>query len=101
MTQNLLKRRKKLEQRKNRLKQMETTLNIQERKNRTRRLIQLGGLVLKAHLADWDSNTLFGALLFIKEKGADPQQLEAWTHKGGLRLVRRKQKNSLPFKFET
>ncbi|OJW55182.1 MAG: hypothetical protein BGO67_05265 [Alphaproteobacteria bacterium 41-28] len=83
MTQNLLERRKKLEQRKNRLKQMEATLNVQERKNRTRRLIQLGGLVLKAHLADWDSNTLFGALLFIKEKGADRQQLEAWSHKGG------------------
>jgi len=62
---------------------MEAALNVQERKNRTRKLIQLGGLVLKAHLADWDSNTLLGALLFIKEKGADPQQREAWSHKGG------------------
>lgn len=87
MTQtNLLERRKKLEQRKNRIKQMEAALSVQERKDRTRKLIQLGGLVLKAHLADWDSNTLFGALLYIKEKGADPQQREAWSHKGGAAL---------------
>ena len=37
MTQtNLILKRKKLEQRKNRLKQMEATLTVQERKNRTR-----------------------------------------------------------------
>ena len=46
MTQtNLIEKRKKLEQRKNRLKQLEATLSVQERKNRTRQLIKLGGLV--------------------------------------------------------
>jgi len=48
MTQtNLIEKRKKLEQRKNRLKQLEASLNVQDRKNRTRRLIELGGLFLK------------------------------------------------------
>ncbi len=90
---NLIEKRKKtLEQRMNKLKAMEASLNVQERKQRTRRLIELGGLVLKAHLADWDSNTLFGALLFIKEREADPQQLESWTHKGGSTFASEKTK---------
>ena len=44
-TTNLTLKRKHLEQRKNRLKQMEASLNVQERKKRTRRLIELGGLI--------------------------------------------------------
>jgi len=76
----------------NKLKEMEASLNVQERKRRTRRLIELGGLILKAHLADWDANTLFGALLFIKEKETDPQQLESWTIKEAVHLLRRKPK---------
>ena len=66
---NLIEKRKKyIEQRMNKLKEMEASLNVQMRKRRTRRLIELGGLVSKAQLQDWDSNTLLRALLFIKEK---------------------------------
>lgn len=84
MTQtNLTEKRKKLEQRKNRLKQLEASLNVQERKKRTRRLIELGGLVSKAHLEDWNSNALLGGLLFLKEKESDAQQMDRWVHKGG------------------
>ena len=85
MTQtNLIEKRKKLEQRKNRLKQLEVTLTIQERKNRTRRLIALGGLVSKAQLDHWNANALLGGLLFLKEKETDPTQMSTWTHKGGV-----------------
>lgn len=85
MTQtNLIERRKKLEQRKNRLKQLEASLNVQERKTRTRRLIELGGLVSKAKLEDWNSNALLGALLSVKEKEQDTSQMNAWSHKGGM-----------------
>lgn len=81
---NLIEKRKKyIAQRINKLKEMEASLNVQERKRRTRRLIELGGLVSKAHLDTWDSNTLFGALLSIKEKESDPLQIEAWTYQGG------------------
>lgn len=80
---NLLEKRKKLEQRKNRLKQFETNLKIQERKNRTRRLIELGGLVSKAQLENWNPNALLGGLLSLKEKETDTAQVTLWTHKGG------------------
>lgn len=84
MTQtNLTLKRKKLEQRKNRIKQLEATLSVQERKNRTRRLIVLGGLVSKAKLEDWNANALLGALLFVKEKEVDTNQMNEWIHKGG------------------
>jgi hypothetical protein len=84
MTQtNLIEKRRKLEQRKNRLKQLESALNSQERKNRTRRLIELGGLVSKAKLETWNSNALLGGLLSLKEKEMDVSQMNLWTHKGG------------------
>ena len=67
-TTNLLEKRRKLEQRKNRLKQLDASLTMQERKQRTRRLIELGGLVSKAKLEDWNANALLGGLLFLKEK---------------------------------
>jgi len=80
---NLIERRKKyITQRINKLKEMEASLNVQERKRRTRRLIELGGLVSKAHLDTWDSNTLLGAFLYLKE--SDPLQRNAWAHKGGV-----------------
>lgn len=83
-TTNLILKRKKLEQRKNRLKQMEASLNIQERKDRTRQLIRLGGLVAKAQLDHWNANALLGGLLFLKERENDPDQMNQWVHKGGV-----------------
>ena len=64
------------------------SLNIQERKRRTRKLIELGGLVSKAHLDTWNSNTLLGAFLYLKE--SDPTQRDAWTHKGGAAFAAEK-----------
>lgn len=85
---NIIEKRKKyIDQRMNKLKKMRAFLNVQERKKRTRRLIELGDLVLKAGLQDWNSNTLYGALLSIKEKEEDKLQIEAWTHKGGVSLA--------------
>lgn len=94
MTQtNLIEKRKKLEQRKNRLKQLEATLSVQERKNRTRRLIALGGLVSKAKLEDWNANALLGALLFVKEMEIDTSQINEWIHKGGAAFSAENTKN--------
>ena len=58
-------------------------LNTKLRKMRTRHLIELGGLVSKAHLDDWNANALLGGLLSLKEKETDNLQIEAWTYKGG------------------
>jgi hypothetical protein len=80
---NLLeKRRLKLEQRKNRLAQDEALVKIQLRKQRTRRLIELGGLIAKAKLENWDSNTLFGALLSLKEAENNVSAISQWTLTG-------------------
>lgn len=80
---NLIERRKQIEQRMNKLREMQALVNTQERKRRTRRLIELGGLVSKAQLHDWDVNALLGALLYIKEQESNPLQIEAWSYKGG------------------
>lgn len=99
---NLIEKRKKsIEQRMNKLKEMEASLNVQERKRRTRKLIELGGLVSKAQLEDWNSNTLLGALLFLKENESNQQQINAWTHKGGSTFASEKvQKTPVIVKFK-
>lgn len=102
-TTNLIEKRNQLEKKKNRLKQMETSLNIQERKKRTRHLIALGGLVSKAKLDHWNSNSLFGALLAIKEKEQDKTQMDDWSYKGGVAFSAEKSsisKSPVIVKFE-
>lgn len=94
---NLIEKRKKyIEQRIKKLKEMQASLNVQERKKRTRLLIELGGLVSKAQLQDWDSNTLLGALVFIKEKESDQPQIEAWERKGGVAFASEKESKTCP-----
>jgi len=44
-----------------------------------------------AQLQDWDSNTLFGALLSIKEKERDQLQIEDWKYKGGVEFSSEKE----------
>ena len=88
MTQtNLIERRKKaFEQRRNRLKQMESSLNVTLRKERTRRLIELGGVVAKAKVDEWPTHTLLGALLFLKDK-ANTDSRADWAYQGRLRFA--------------
>lgn len=92
MTQtNLLEKRKKsIEQRKNRLKQLENSVNVLARKKRTRHLIEIGGLVAKARLDDWNSNTLLGALLSLKEQEPNKTKMDAWSHAGGAAFASEK-----------
>jgi hypothetical protein len=91
---NLLERRKKsIEQRMNRLQSQGAAINVRLRKQRTRRLIELGGLVSKAQLGDWNANTLLGGLLFLKEQEANATQLDEWSYKGGSVFNEGKSKN--------
>ena len=57
--------KKKLAQKKNRIAVEETRLRLKERKARTRHLIELGGLVVKAELDFLPANTLYGALISL------------------------------------
>lgn len=78
------------------LKEMEASLNTQLRKKCTRRLIELGVLVSKAQLEDWNSNTLLGGLLFLKEREIDTDQMNKWLHRGGSFFAAEKSKNGSP-----
>ena len=91
----LEKRKKTIEQRINRLQSQGASLNVQLRKKRTRRLIELGGLISKAQLQDWNTNTLLGGLLFLKERELDKQLMEEWVHRGGSAFNEGKIKNFL------
>ncbi|XVN43616.1 MAG: conjugal transfer protein TraD [Candidatus Rickettsia vulgarisii] len=80
---NVIKRRLKLEQKKAQIITEEARLKIQERKARTRRLIEIGGLVVKAKLDDLPSNSLFGALISLKKELIQhPNVQDQWTQIG-------------------
>ena len=79
----LAERLTRLEQQKNRISQVETKLRLDERKARTRRLIEAGGLVDKAGLLDLEANALYGALLSLRAGVDDAGRLAAWKSEGG------------------
>jgi len=80
---DIVAKKVKLEQKKSRLIMEEVKLKLQERKQRTRQLIELGGLVVKAGLDNLDSNTLYGAMLFLKSSMQGNEQIiKSWTQTG-------------------
>lgn len=92
---NLLERKKQtLEAKKNRLKQLESHVKTMERKTRTRRLIELGGLIAKAGLEDLESNTLLGGLLHLKQLITESKMKEEFAHQGGKAFARENQNKS-------
>ncbi|MCA0253912.1 MAG: conjugal transfer protein TraD [Proteobacteria bacterium] len=77
----------KLEQKKNRLAAEEMRLKLKERKARTRHLIELGGLVVKADLHYLPTNTLYGALVSLSDKlDKDNNIRHKWTEIGKQKL---------------
>lgn len=81
--ENIIKQRLKLEQKKAKIVMEEAKMKIKARKARTRHLISMGGLVVKAKLDDLPTNTLFGALLCLKnELVKHPSNQDQWTQIG-------------------
>ncbi len=76
------------EQQKARLAEQEAKLKTAERKARTRRLIEAGGLVDKVGLLDLDANALYGALLSLRDGAGDKKQVEQWAALGGRAFAR-------------
>lgn len=73
----------RLSQKKTRIAAEEMRLKLKERKMRTRHLIEVGGLVVKADLDYLPTNTLYGALLSLqKEIKSNPKIQEDWTKVG-------------------
>ena len=84
--------KERLAQRKAKLSLDEQKLKLQERKIRTRRLIELGGLVAKAELDHLNNNTLLGALLFIKSGSHQKENIDLWTEQGARSFEESKSK---------
>jgi hypothetical protein len=100
--QNVEQQKLKLEQKKNRLLAEETRLKLKERKMRTRHLIELGGLVVKAQLEHLPTNTLYGSLLSIAASlDTNPKIKDEWTKIGKLKLDEEQiNKHAVILKFE-
>jgi hypothetical protein len=88
MVRSLAERLRAHEQQKARLAEQEAKLKGAERKARTRRLIEAGGLIDKAGLLDLDANALYGALLSLRDRAADKDQLTKWAALGGRAFAR-------------
>ncbi|KIJ88883.1 conjugal transfer protein TraD [Rickettsia asembonensis] len=73
----------KLQQKKAKIITEEAKLKIIERKVRTRRLIELGGLIAKANLDDLPTNSLFGVLIALKNELTKSTHIkDQWTKIG-------------------
>ena len=83
MARTLSERLRAHEQQKARLAEAEAKLKLDERKQRTRRLVEAGALVDKSGLLDLDSNALYGALLSLRDGADDKVQVEKWAALGG------------------
>lgn len=83
-TANILELKKqRLERQMNRLHQQEALVKQLERKERTRRLIEMGGLVAKVKLDELGVIELYGALISLAEqKDNDSSIIDAWRQKG-------------------
>jgi hypothetical protein len=80
---SLSHQKEKLERQKARLQSQEQKLKTLERKQRTRRLIELGGLIVKAELEALNNNTLLGALLSLKHHMTNTESIVSeWTEQG-------------------
>jgi len=85
-----------LAQRMNRLKEQEAHIKSIERKTRTRKLIEVGGLIAKAGLDHLASNELYGALLEIAAKAKDAAKIKDWEEKGGKAFYHEGKQNGEP-----
>ncbi len=88
MARTLNERLRAHEQQKARLAEAEAKLKLDERKQRTRRLVEAGALVEKCGLLELDSNALYGALLSLSDGSDDKAQIEKWAALGGRTFAR-------------
>src|SRR5580692_8269521 len=88
MVRSLAERMRVHEQQKAKLAEQEARLKDAERRARTRRLIEAGGLIEKTGLLDLDANALYGALLSLRDGASDKDQVSKWTALGGRSFAR-------------
>src|SRR3989338_4925483 len=86
---------KKIQQKISKIKEQEAKLKNQERKIRTKKLIELGGLVKKSGLENLTSNFLYGALLSIKDQSLNIEKMKQWETLGGSTFNAEKREETL------
>jgi len=89
----LEKKKEALKLKKSRIEHQERLIKLKERKNRTRILIEIGGIASKAGIDHLNTNTLLGAFLEIKEKEKEEGMLNRWTKKGAEAFDLDREKN--------
>ena len=92
----LEKKKKALKLKKSRIEHQERLLKLKERKNRTRILIEVGGIAAKAGIDHLNTNTLLGAFLEIKEKEKEEEMIKRWTKKGAETFDLDREQNGEP-----
>ena len=80
---SLAKRLSKLEQQKARIAAEQAKIKTDERKARTRRLVEAGALVEKAGMLNLGANALLGALVSLADRSKDPARVAEWAKAGG------------------
>jgi hypothetical protein len=84
----LAERLEKAAQRKARAGQEEARLKKLQRNERTRRLIKLGGLAVKAGIDDLPANALYACFLRIARDALDPRAIQTWEREGAKHFQR-------------
>ncbi len=93
MTQNIVVQKTKLEQMKARLAAEEVRFRIRAQKQQTKNLIELGKLVVKSGFTNLPSETLYGALLSLKDslgKENSDALLKQWAKIGKVAIEKEK-----------
>jgi hypothetical protein len=90
------KKKEALKLKKSRIEHQERILKLKERKNRTRILIEIGGIASKAGIDHLNTNTLLGAFLEIKKKEKEEEMIKRWTKKGAEAFYLDREKNGEP-----
>jgi hypothetical protein len=84
----LAERLEKAAQRKARAGQEESRLKKLQRNERTRRLIKLGGLAVKAGIDELPANALYACFLRIAKDAQDVRAVAAWEREGAKHFQR-------------
>ena len=84
---SLADRVRSYEQQKARLADTEAKLKLAEKRARTRRLIETGGLIEKVGLSELATDALYGALLSLRGGAGNSKQLDQWASAGAEALA--------------
>lgn len=86
--EKLLAQKEKIDRK---IRAYKSQLSKNERKERTRKLIQIGGLAVIAGIDTWDNGTLLGALCEINELNKEPGKSQIWKQNGDIILKKREE----------